>query len=118
MSLKKPSDFFYVKNLDLIDSIQVNLNILDTRVFELGIEKECKRIILQLFLEPRLVLVFLTGKINAYHYFPENDHRSLWGNAQKNGLIIVKNSMAVVFFQKKFHKLNFASGFVCLFKTF
>ena len=43
LSLNKPSDFFYVKNLDLIDSIQVNLNILDTRIIELGIVKKCKK---------------------------------------------------------------------------
>ena len=58
LSLKKPSDFFYIKNLDLIDSIQVNLNILDTRVIELGIEKNVKKIILLLFLVLHSVLVF------------------------------------------------------------
>ena len=79
---KKPSDFFYVKNLDLIDSIQVNLNILDTRVIELGIVKNVKKIILLFFLVRHLVLVF-NRKINADHCFKNNDHRSLWSNDQK-----------------------------------
>ena len=46
LSLKSPLDFFQIKNLDLVDSIQVNLNILDTRAIELGIEKKCKKITL------------------------------------------------------------------------
>ena len=34
---KKPiSDPFFLKNLDLIDSIQINLNILDTVFLNLG----------------------------------------------------------------------------------
>ena len=67
MSLKKPSDFFYVKNLDLIDSIQVNLNILDTRVIELGIEKKCKKNNIAVLSRTPFSFGFLTGKINADH---------------------------------------------------
>ena len=83
LSLKKPSDFFYVKNLDLIDSIQVNLNILDTRVIELGIEKKCKKNNIAVLSRTPFSFGFLTGKINADHCFKNNDHRSLWSNDQK-----------------------------------
>ena len=83
LSLKKPSDFFYIKNLDLIDSIQVNLNILDTRVIELGIGKICKKNNISILSRTPFSFGFLTGKINVDHCFQNNDHRSLWNNDQK-----------------------------------
>ncbi len=83
LSLKSPLDFFQIKNLDLVDSIQVNLNILDTRAIELGIEKKCKENNIKLISRTPFSFGFLTGKINANNYFPKNDHRSLWGNDQK-----------------------------------
>ncbi len=83
LSLKNPSDFFHLKNLDLIDSIQVNLNILDIRSIKLGIEKECKKNNIALITRTPFSFGFLTGKINAFNYFPKNDHRSLWSDDQK-----------------------------------
>jgi len=83
LSLKNPSDFFYIKNLDIIDSIQVNLNILDTRVIELGIEKKCKKNNIALISRTPFSFGFLTGKINVDYCFQNNDHRSLWSKEQK-----------------------------------
>ena len=83
LSLKKPSDFFYIKNLDLIDSIQVNLNILDTRVIESGIVKDCKKNNIALISRTPFGFGFLTGKINVDHCFQNNDHRRLWNSDQK-----------------------------------
>tara|TARA_B100000963_G_scaffold293472_1_gene263897 strand:+ start:2802 stop:3773 length:972 start_codon:yes stop_codon:yes gene_type:complete len=83
LSLKNPVDFFYIKNLDLIDSIQVNFNILDTRVIKLGIDKECKKNNITLISRTPFSFGFLTGKINALNYFPKSDHRRLWSNDQK-----------------------------------
>jgi aryl-alcohol dehydrogenase-like predicted oxidoreductase len=117
LSLKKPSDFFYVKNLDLIDSIQINLNILDTRVFELGIEKECKKNNIAVISRTPFSFGFLTGKINAYHYFPENDHRSLWGNAQKKKWVdYSKKLYGSSFFSKKISQAQLCLRFCMSFQ--
>ena len=93
LSIKNPLDFFHLKNFDLIDSIQVNLNILDTRVIKLGIEKECKRNNIALISRTPFSFGFLTGKINAYNYFPKNDHRSLWSNDQKKKWISLSKKL-------------------------
>ncbi|MAZ46796.1 MAG: hypothetical protein CMM98_04395, partial [Rickettsiales bacterium] len=83
LSLKSPSDFFYLRNLELIDSIQVNLNILDTRVLKLGIEKECKKNNIALISRTPFSFGFLTGKIKPSYNFPKNDHRIFWSEEQK-----------------------------------
>jgi len=110
LSLKKPSDFFYVKNLDLIDSIQVNLNILDTRVIELGIEKECKKNNIAVISRTPFSFGFLTGKINANHYFPNNDHRSLWSNAQKKKWVNCSKKL----YNGNFHSKKISQAQLCL----
>ncbi len=110
LSLKKPADFFYIKNLNLIDSIQVNFNLLDTRVIELGIEKECKKNNITVISRTPFGFGFLTGKINNNHYFPKNDHRSLWSNDQKNKWVAYSKKL----FESKFLSTKYSQAQFCL----
>ena len=110
LSLKKPSDFFYVQNLDLIDSIQVNLNVLDTRVIELGIEKECKKNNISVISRTPFSFGFLTGKVNTFQNFPKNDHRSLWSNAQKKKWVGCSKKL----FERNSFSKDFSQAQLCL----
>ena len=117
LSLKKPSDFFYVQNLDLIDSIQVNLNVLDTRVIELGIEKECKKNNISVISRTPFSFGFLTGKVNTWQNFPKNDHRSLWSNAQKKKWVSCSKKLyASNLFSKDFSQAQLCLRFCMSFK--
>ena len=110
LSLKKPSDFFYVQNLDLIDSIQVNLNVLDTRVIEMGIEKECKKHNIAVISRTPFSFGFLTGKVNACQNFPKNDHRNLWSNSQKKKWVGCSKKL----YERKFFSEDFSQAQLCL----
>ena len=110
LSLKKPSDFFYVQNLDFIDSIQINLNILDTRVIEMGIEKECKKNNITVISRTPFSFGFLTGKVNAFKNFPKNDHRSLWSNDQKKKWVVCSKKL----YESNFFSENFSQAQLCL----
>lgn len=98
ISLKNPSDFFFIKNYELIDSIQVNLNILDTRLIELGIEKICKKNKISIISRTPLCFGFLSGNIKKNKKFPKNDHRSYWSQNQtkkwiESGKSLYKNML-------------------------
>ncbi len=110
LSLKKPADFFYIKNFNLIDSIQVNLNILDTRVIELGIEKECKKNNITIISRTPFGFGFLTGKVYNNHYFPKNDHRSSWSNDQKNKWVGLSKKL----FESNFLSTKYSQAQLCL----
>lgn len=82
ISLKNPSDFFFIKNFEHIDSIQVNLNVLDTRLIELGIAKICKKEKVSIISRTPLCFGFLSGNIKQNTKFSKNDHRKYWSQDQ------------------------------------
>lgn len=83
LSVKSPEDaLLLLKEYDF-STVQVNLNMLDTRAIECGLLDYCHKKNIAVLIRTPLCFGFLTGSIDQNTVFADEDHRSHWAYEQK-----------------------------------
>ena len=97
MSLKSPQEALEAIERYNLDSVQVNFNMLDTRVIQCGlIEKAFKKQVSIIARTP-LSFGFLTGNITKDTVFSPDDHRSRWPQEQIDFWLDTANTLFELF---------------------
>ena len=82
VSVKSPKEGIEAIEQLRVESVQVNLNLLDHRAIESGLMKSATTNQVSLIARTPLCFGFLSGKINKTTHFDKQDHRSRWSNRQ------------------------------------
>ena len=83
VSLRAPEDGLEVVTRFGVDCIQANFNVLDQRILDNGLLALCAQRGVGLIARTPLCFGFLTGEYTPEMRFAAEDHRSRWGQAQR-----------------------------------
>lgn len=84
VSVKSPADMEALIGSSLIDSFQVNFNILDQRILESTLISRAAEAGKGIIARTPLCFGFLTDEMTSETIFPVEDHRSAWSGAQRS----------------------------------
>ena len=82
ISARSPEDSNYFLSLNAFDSIQMNFNLIDQRIYEQNIIKLAQKKNVGIIARTPLAFGFLTGKVNYKKLDKKSDHRTLFPSAQ------------------------------------
>ncbi len=83
ISLKGPEEGAKALELYPFSAVQVNFNLLDQRILDLGLAERCKEKGAGIIARTPLCFGFLTTKYSADEKFDASDHRSRWNEEQR-----------------------------------
>lgn len=84
ISVKSPEEAFELLQKYDFSTVQVNLNMLDTRAIDSGLLDHCQKHEIAVLVRTPLCFGFLTQTINQDTAFAEDDHRAHWSYEQKS----------------------------------
>lgn len=82
ISVRQPVDGFLAIETASPDALQVNFNVLDQRLLDIGLEAEASKARTSLIVRTPLCFGFLSGSVDERTVFAPSDHRSRWTRGQ------------------------------------
>ena len=96
LSAKSPKEALECLKLLKVDSLQVNINMLDIRALDCGLLDKAQEIGVGVIARTPLCFGFLSGAINEETQFGTFDHRSAWSLAQRKAWSTGARSVAKI----------------------